>query len=480
MNQLAAHRLEKWRERDLQPFNEALPSPNKGLPIGTSLIMKGLSNLNQRLGLDIVLQINAELNVPSSVVRIKQNMSPLISILSSSLSTRTFVRRHILVACSVQNIEAIFRMVIVIQLHSHGNVEVLSSTIDNTGLTRFHHSNTWVKTTKGYKKKGNQPLFTDLDQEYSNFHGRTIRVSANNNPPFLFMEETNEGTLTLSSGFEGSIVRALSYALNFTYQMVSPADGKWGGPLEDGSVVGMIGDVFNRKAHFALCEITITRSREGVIDFSYPYYLESLTLVSRVPREKSKALAVFAPFTSEVWISLVFAILAAGIILTLQIAATNRYEERSSQSQPVDEVILNMYRSLLKQDNLLHSNNSFIRLSLTFWGLFCIIVPALYSGMFIATLVKPSFEPPINGLTDLPNAIANKFTLVVTADTSTHYLFKILNEKFVFIAGETGAMYRAMTRGIRRYYFARNTFSPQFYGMACFTGAPFLSIFNKM
>ncbi|XP_068228646.1 glutamate receptor ionotropic, delta-1-like [Palaemon carinicauda] len=296
------------------------------------------------------------------------------------------------------------------------------------------------------------------------------------------MEEINEGTLTLSSGFEGSIVRALSYALNFTYQMVSPADGKWGGPLEDGSVVGMIGDVFNRKAHFALCEITITRSREGVIDFSYPYYLESLTLVSRVPREKSKALAVFAPFTSEVWISLVFAILAAGIILTLQIAATNRYEERSSQSQPVDEVILNMYRTL-------------------------------YSGMFIATLVKPSFEPPINGLTDLPNAIANKFTLVVTADTSTHYLFKnakegiyaetwklfnhedksrsfplnsdnsydgILNEKFVFIAGETGAMYRAMTRGIRRYYFARNTFSPQFYGMACFTGAPFLSIFNKM
>lgn len=41
-------------------------------------------------------------------------------------------------------------------------------------------------------------------------------------------------------------------------------------------------------------------SRETVVDFTAPYYMESTTLVSGAPKEKSRTFAVFSPFTLEV------------------------------------------------------------------------------------------------------------------------------------------------------------------------------------
>lgn len=41
-------------------------------------------------------------------------------------------------------------------------------------------------------------------------------------------------------------------------------------------------------------------TRESVVDFTQPYFLESTTLVSRAPEEKARSLAVFYPFTPRV------------------------------------------------------------------------------------------------------------------------------------------------------------------------------------
>lgn len=45
------------------------------------------------------------------------------------------------------------------------------------------------------------------------------------------------------------------------FKVVTPPDGQWGGPLPDGSVSGMIGQVARREAHLAICEITISGER---------------------------------------------------------------------------------------------------------------------------------------------------------------------------------------------------------------------------
>jgi len=45
---------------------------------------------------------------------------------------------------------------------------------------------------------------------------------------------------------------------------VTPADGQWGGPLDNGEVTGMIGQVARREAHLAIDEITITGKHSNI------------------------------------------------------------------------------------------------------------------------------------------------------------------------------------------------------------------------
>ena len=51
---------------------------------------------------------------------------------------------------------------------------------------------------------------------------------------------------------------------------------------------------------FALNCAVLLGLRETVVDFSYPYYIESTNIVTRAPGPMSQALAVFSPFTNTV------------------------------------------------------------------------------------------------------------------------------------------------------------------------------------
>ncbi|XP_068228681.1 glutamate receptor ionotropic, delta-1-like [Palaemon carinicauda] len=413
-------------------------------------------------------------------------------------------------------LQAILRegsQVIIIQMVVPGSLKLLSSIVDGNGNVGFRETTGNLDLSKGSIDVLGSEVFEDLEQSYSNFEGRQLSVAANDNNPFIVLKEGGQGELLLVAGFESAIVDSLSKALNFTYRMVTPEDGKWGGPLPNGSVVGMIGEVAYRRAHFAICEITITRAREEVIDFSYPHYIESLTLISRTPREKNRTFAAFSPFTPLVWFCIVATFLLMGPFLTFESWVIKKYQPNHQVLDSIEDFMLNLFGSLLKQENLINSQYWPHKLAFFFWYLFCLIISVLYSGMLTATLIIPSFEKPINSLTDLPMAIKDGFTIVVTDDTSDEYMFKnakegiyaetwklfnhkdraksfvphpsyamdgIVNDQLVLINGILGARYLSMRRGIRRYHFARDSFASQYYGVACISGAPFMFSFNKI
>ncbi|XP_066984734.1 glutamate receptor ionotropic, delta-2-like [Macrobrachium rosenbergii] len=368
-------------------------------------------------------------------------------------------------------------------------------------------------TPEGYKSKIRLDVFEDLEKSYSNFGGRQLTVTANNNHPFILFEKLSNGDLLPVAGYELAIIKALGEALNFTFRLVEPPDGKWGGPLPDGTVVGMIGVVARREAHFAMCEISVTAVREEVIDFTYPHYIESLTLISRAPMEKARTFAAFSPFTPLTWLLIAISLLLIGPIIRMESWLVNSYLPTKGNVISTTDATFNMFRSLVNQDSLFESENSPQKFTTLFWYLFGFIISALYSGMLTATLIKPSFEKPINGLEDLPAAVKNGFTLVTTADTSMEYMFKdaksgiyadtwklfnhkdrsksfprysidsfdqIVSGKLVIVNGQLSSRYHGAKRGLSQFYLARETFAPQYYGAPCFPGAPFLSVFNKM
>ncbi|KAG7170275.1 Glutamate receptor ionotropic, delta-1-like 27, partial [Homarus americanus] len=177
-----------------------------------------------------------------------------------------------------------------------------------------------------------------------------------NNWPFFGLRYLPDGKPLADSGLDISVLNSLSHKFNFTYVVAEPEDGQWGGPQPDGSVTGIIGMVARHEAHLAINEITITASREKVVDFTHPYFLESTILVSRAPAPKNKAFAIFSPFTPLMWSLLAATTALMGplvwILTTVLRSYTNHEEQHSLMNTPipprssVQDLAFNMYRSM--------------------------------------------------------------------------------------------------------------------------------------
>ncbi|KAK7076309.1 hypothetical protein SK128_001033 [Halocaridina rubra] len=499
-----------------------------------------------------------------TIVNINPDLQFVQRVLSTKLTVTNIVRRHIFVLCSKKNIKKLLQLisvndlenpqfwwviltneeivedikgliregsqVLVIKVISQYSVKFYSTSVDNKNNISFIEGGSWRLIDGTAKDRVSPDLFLPITDFYKDFHGRQLLVKANNNPPFHGLKKLEDGTFMSDSGIDVSIVNALSQSLNFSWRVERPRDGKWGGPLPDGTVSGMIGEVSRREAHLAICEITITDLRETVVDFTTPYYFESLTIVTSAPPEKNRAFAILSPFPLQVtgsaamvWLCISFAILILGSLLKIMTMIMKSYlnekevDERDKlqmQKFTLERFTFNIYRSLLIQSNLLETSFWPHRLVYIFWYLFCFYVLALYSATLTAVLITPSFEEPIDYLTDVVQAVEKRqYSLGVTGDSAFEYLFKeakegiyqkiytlfnhknrsksffshpdvgfevLGNENFIFFNSEVSSKIRAIKKGLDRYHFGRQTFYPQGYGIACNTGAPYREKFNEM
>ncbi|XP_063866159.1 glutamate receptor ionotropic, kainate 5-like [Scylla paramamosain] len=375
---------------------------------------------------------------------------------------------------------------------------VATTRINQAGRVRLETAGRWrpARRQPVDASAWSATLVPDLLRLYADFEGRQLIVAANDNWPFLGLTLLEGDAAAPRSGIDINILDALGAKLNFTYQLVVPRDRAWGGPQPDGSITGLIGMVARHEAHVAICEITITDSRETVVDFTATYWLESLTLVSRAPKEKERSMAVFWPFTTAVWGFIAAATLVMGPVAWVMMRA-------SGSGLHLHVAAFNMFRSIVIQTNFLPPRSASLRFVFIFWYFFCFIIYAMYSGTLTAVLAIPSFDRPVDSLTDLPAAVANGFSVGTLKASSTEFLFrhadggiykqvwelfhpvhsllpdpelgfdKVLEEKFVLINSELNAKIRATVRGREKYYFGRDTFYPHGYGIACTSGAPF-------
>ncbi|KAK7084345.1 hypothetical protein SK128_011266 [Halocaridina rubra] len=187
-----------------------------------------------------------------------------------------------------------FYIYLLIRFLKIGKWEVRSTANKSTSNKPLVKDQTGSPQFLGYLQR---PLFPSINALYDDFQGRRLLVAVVSNWPFFKLSTLPDKTVVPDSGIDLQVITALSRRLNFTYRVVVPEDGRWGGPEANGNVSGMIGMVANHRAHVAIDEITITDIRETVVDFTRPYYIESSTLVSRAPTRKDSSLAIFHPFT---------------------------------------------------------------------------------------------------------------------------------------------------------------------------------------
>ncbi|XP_068202866.1 glutamate receptor ionotropic, delta-2-like [Palaemon carinicauda] len=297
-----------------------------------------------------------------------------------------------------------------------------SSRSDVFGLTRFDYKGSW-NSENITKRKLLLTLITSGDEKhYLNMAGRKLVVSAIESWPFLGLPKSSfNGTTTPPSGMEARILDNLGSTLNFTYEILVPEDKKWGNPQPDGTVTGLMGMVARGEAHLAFPVITDMRAK--LIDYTLPFYREPLAIFTRAATEKSRALAVFSPFTTMVWLCIIFSIIVTGPILYILSYTIHTYTEMR-EKWTLEKYSFAIFRIMVTQGNCLSFRYWPQRLLTFSWSLFCIVISALYSGTLTAVLAIPTFETPIDSLEDLPRAVKDGFAIGVMEDSSNELLFR--------------------------------------------------------
>ncbi|XP_076055983.1 glutamate receptor 4-like isoform X3 [Oratosquilla oratoria] len=285
-------------------------------------------------------------------------------------------------------------------------------------------------------------IFPDLNDYYRDFQGRRVIAAALSNTPWYTIKTTTSenGSHVEFEGIDVNIARALSDHLNFTFQVVTSPDGKWGGPTPDGTITGMIGMVARHEVDFAIDAFTITSKRETVVDFSNPYYIASTTLISRAPEEKDRSLAIFRPFSLTVWITLLVLTAIIGFLVFLVSLLANLAEGSSMSSlkvfingpsqvptsiQLLFRYSFNFFRCIVNQGNQLEPLQAAPRIVSIAWYFFCLNMYIVYSGILTSFLTLPSYEDPIDSLTDMYDATQERgYIMGLLPGSSQEHLFK--------------------------------------------------------
>ena len=97
--------------------------------------------------------------------------------------------------------------------------------------------------------------------------------------------------------------------MNFTYTVIKPPDGQYGGIQPDGTWSGMVGLLANHDIDIATTRCSVTHQRSTVITFADAIQFEFSSLFIKNPSENYNILAYIEPMHWLVWVG-IFVLLA--------------------------------------------------------------------------------------------------------------------------------------------------------------------------
>ncbi|CAH3162257.1 unnamed protein product [Pocillopora meandrina] len=285
--------------------------------------------------------------------------------------------------------------------------------------------------------------------------GKKLRVVVVENAPFIMKNE--DGTIPHYKGYCIDLLDELAKNLKFTYEIYLSPDGMYGAELENGTWNGMIGELVGKRADIAVASLTVTESREKIVDFSIPYmYYSREILVKKSPHSgKVDLLQFMNPFDIQVW----FVTLASLVIISVAVFVINYFSPygcKDENGRGTSEEF-NFFNSvwfalacMLQQggDNTPKSSSGRI-LTGCYW--FCILIMiSTYTANLAAFLVVKDNDNPINNLEDI---VRSTYQVAVIESGSTYEAFRtsqyVTHEKIWNRMVTAGSFVQSTAEGIQ-------------------------------
>ncbi|XP_063446900.1 glutamate receptor ionotropic, delta-1-like [Mytilus trossulus] len=291
------------------------------------------------------------------------------------------------------------------------------------GTDSLHHMGKW--TTGNGLQLNDGVLFGN---EFTNFGGKVLTVATLQVEPFIYIENNNN--VTTYTGFCFDILNEMAKRFNFSYKVVQPPDGQYGGPKEDGTWTGMVGMIMRGEIDIAAAPFTITCIRESVIDFTVPIMEDGVgILTKKITEEPYKLFKTLKPFTLKVWGAIGMVIIVVGIFLYIvnrlspyTVDGQDLMVDTAHEQKKLKENMWLIYGSFLEQAVDPRPSATSGRVMLGFWWVFTILMLASYTANLAAYLTVSITVQPINSLSEL--ITQDKIKPLVKTGTSLHTLFQ--------------------------------------------------------
>ncbi|XP_077552504.1 uncharacterized protein LOC144166943 [Haemaphysalis longicornis] len=242
-----------------------------------------------------------------------------------------------------------------------------------------------------------------------NISGTHFFISAVNNTPYVVVGKPGpDGEYHQQQGVELDLLKAISGSLNFTYTLLIDPNVEYGA-LRNGTWTGLVGDVFYRRSHLALSEISYTLNRTDVINYMYPVLYDVLSYVTKAPKVIPFAMAIVKPFNDDVW-GCVLCSLVASSLLLLSLRWSPRH--RDDDNKPDFWFLLSTLSRQNPWEN--EHDSAAYRVFLVPWWLLVLVLTTTYSARLVAMMSVAVYEPWLSDLESLERALARRELLLCT------------------------------------------------------------------
>ncbi|XP_050714156.1 glutamate receptor ionotropic, delta-1-like [Eriocheir sinensis] len=280
---------------------------------------------------------------------------------------------------------------------------------------------TWT-AQRGLTLTSHLPLFPEKFQKFPRQTQVTVAMEQSHLHKVVMEDDlSSPGEKRIS--FEGYLVTALDYmaqGINFTYMFKRPPDGQWGNKQPDGTVTGMVGQVFREEAHIGLGIFAINPSRTQVVEFTLPMLIASLKVFAGRKSLEVDPWGFFLPLSPPVWEATVASLLAiTGVLLLYSMLI----DDRGKTEGGIEKTIINAGILLGQCIEFNRKWSWWERLVLGLWMLMTLVLAKSYAGNLMSLLAVRYVPQPFQSLEDVLND--PRITMIWHKDSSpAQYIFE--------------------------------------------------------
>ncbi|XP_068238799.1 glutamate receptor ionotropic, kainate 3-like [Palaemon carinicauda] len=240
-----------------------------------------------------------------------------------------------------------------------------------------------------------------FDEPFRNMLGHRLNIVNLDWYPFVdFVRDSDEvaTTVTPMDSLDVRMLRAISKALNFTFQIRVPWDEQWGTSTESGNWTGMIGTLQHHKADFAM-SVSYLTGRMKVVDYSRIYVSEPIVMVMAKSRPRPPYMALIQPLQGAVWATVLLSTITAGVVYWALQLGWKKISGRKVRS--LETLIFHTWSILFEEPPPVLPENISGQMFIGWWWVYCTLITVVYKSSLIAHLSVPGKSSAIDSFEQL-------------------------------------------------------------------------------